>query len=163
MYKKFCFILASYLGLGYAPKASGTVGSLFTLPLAAVAAYYYGTTGILALSAAAFVIGWIASIEVLKYTAHDPSLIVIDEVAGQSLSFVLLAEAMRGNWHCLTVLGVGFVLFRVFDILKPWPVGWADKKLCNAFGVMFDDILAGSYAAAVLWLINWWCNLFIIG
>lgn len=161
MYKKICFILSSFFAAGYFPFASGTFGSLVTLPFAYFAAYYYGLNGILALTVISFVIGWIASIEVLKYTKHDPSLIVIDEVCGQSLTFALLASAMQNNSNILIVLLVGFVLFRLFDITKPFPVGFVDRKVCNAFGVMFDDVLAGIYAAACLWGINHYYNLFI--
>lgn len=161
MYKKIAFILAGFFGAGYFPFASGTFGSLVTLPFAAAVAYYYGICGVLFLAAVSFVIGWIASAEVLKYTKHDPSLIVIDEFCGQTITFVPLATAMQGNPDVLAVLAVGFLLFRLFDITKPFPAGWADKKICNAFGVMLDDVFAGCYAALVLWLINHYCNLFI--
>jgi phosphatidylglycerophosphatase A len=53
----------------------------------------------------------------------------------------------RGEWYWI---GVGFVLFRVFDIVKPWPVSWADRAVEGGLGVMLDDVLAGIYAAAVL-------------
>lgn len=161
MYKKISFALASFFGAGYFPFASGTFGSLVTLPFAYFAAYYYGLNGIIALTVISFVIGWIASIEVLKYTKHDPSLIVIDEVCGQSLTFASLATLMQGNSNILLVLLVGFALFRLFDITKPFPAGWADKKICNAFGVMLDDVFAGVYGAICLWLINHYFNLFI--
>lgn len=161
MYKKISFALASFFGAGYFPFASGTFGSLVTLPFAYAAAYYYGMNGIIALTIGSFIIGWIASIEVLKYTKHDPSLIVIDEVCGQSLTFLPLAAAMQSNTNVMLVLLVGFILFRLFDITKPFPVGWVDKKVCNAFGVMFDDVLAGCYGALFLWLINRYYNLFI--
>lgn len=161
MYKKVSFCLASFFGAGYFPFASGTFGSLVTLPFAFCAAYYYGYNGILFLTIISFIIGWIASVEVLKYTKHDPSLIVIDEVCGQSLTFLPLATAMKGNSQVLVVLLAGFVLFRLFDITKPFPVGWIDKKVRNAFGVMFDDVLAGCFAAIFLWLINRYFNLFI--
>ena len=105
-------------------------------------------------------IGLIASKEVLKYTKHDPSLIVIDEVAGQSLSFVLLADKLVGNMQAWLVYLVGFAFFRLFDIWKPQPVRWADRKILNAWGVMLDDIFAGVYAAVCLYLINRYFSLF---
>jgi phosphatidylglycerophosphatase A len=70
---------------------------------------------------------------------HDSPQVVIDEVAGY-LTTVLLAPNQPAIW------ALGFVLFRFFDILKPWPVGWADRRLPGGFGVMADDILAGLYA-----------------
>ncbi len=161
MYKKIAFALASFFGAGYFPFASGTFGSLVTLPLVFATAYYYGFNGVLALSIISFIVGWVVSIEVLKYTKHDPSLIVIDEVCGQSLSFLPVAAVMQGNSHVILVLTIGFALFRLFDITKPFPAGWADKKIRNALGVMLDDVFAGGYAAVCLYLINHYYNLFM--
>lgn len=160
MKKKFAYLLASYFGFGFSPFASGTVGSLMTLPLAFACAYYWGIQGIIVVSVIAFVIGVVASKEVLKYTKHDPSLIVIDEVAGQSLTFVLLADQLVENAHAWLVYLVGFGFFRLFDIWKPQPVRWADRKVVNAWGVMLDDIFAGVYAAVCLYLVNRYFPLF---
>lgn len=160
MYKKISFILASFFGAGYFPFASGTFGSLVTLPLVFAATYCYGMYGLMGLTIAAFFIGWLASNEVLKYTEHDPSLIVIDEVAGQSLTFVCFAEQMQGRFDVLWLLAAGFILFRLFDIAKPFPVSWVDKNVRNGFGVMFDDILAGVYGAAILWAVGHYLDLF---
>ncbi len=161
MYKKIAFALASFFGAGYFPFASGTFGSLVTLPLVWWSAYNYGAKGVAVLAAVAFIVGWVVSIEVLKYTKHDPSLIVIDEVCGQSLSFLPVAAVMQGNSHVILVLTIGFALFRLFDITKPFPAGWADKKIRNALGVMLDDVFAGGYAAVCLYLINHYYNLFM--
>ena len=150
MKKKIAFMLASYLGFGFSPFASGTVGSLMTLPLAFVCAYYWGLSGILGLALVAFFVGVVASKEVLKYTKHDPSLIVIDEVAGQSLTFILLADKLVGNIQAWLIYVAGFAFFRLFDIWKPQPVRWADRSLLNAWGVMLDDVFAGVYAAGCL-------------
>ena len=160
MKKKIAYILASYFGFGFSPFASGTVGSLMTLPLAFVCAYYWGVQGIIVVSVVAFVVGVIASKEVLKYTKHDPSLIVIDEVAGQSLTVVLLADKLTDNMNAWLVYVVGFGFFRLFDIWKPQPVRWADRKVLNAWGVMLDDIFAGIYAAVCLYLVNRYFPLF---
>ena len=160
MKKKIAYILASYFGFGFSPFASGTVGSLMTLPLAFICAFYWGVNGIFGLALVTFFVGVIASKEVLKYTKHDPSLIVIDEVAGQSLTFVLLADQLVGNIHAWLVYVVGFGFFRLFDIWKPQPVRWADRKLLNAWGVMLDDIFAGIYAAVCLYLVNRYFPLF---
>ena len=159
MKKKIAYILASYFGFGFSPFASGTVGSLMTLPLAFICAYCWGINGIIGLSLISFLLGVIASKEVLKYTKHDPSLIVIDEVAGQSLTFVLLADKLVGNMQAWLVYLVGFAFFRLFDIWKPQPVRWADRQLLNACGVMLDDIFAGIYAAVCLYLVNHYFSL----
>ena len=153
-YTKISYFLASFLGVGYAPFAPGTIGSLATLPLAFVLAFMYGFSGILIGVVISFFLGVAVIREVLKSSRHDPSFIVIDEVAGQLLSFVPVADFLQGNtassaW--LTYL-LGFGLFRLFDITKPQPAKWADTKLSNAWGVMLDDIFAGVYAAVILYL-----------
>lgn len=159
MRKKISYVLASYLGIGFCPFASGTAGSLLTLPVAFLGAYYYGINGILALALVSLLLGVWASKEVLKYTKHDPSLIVIDEFSGQSLSFVLVADKLVGNLHAWEVYAIGFLFFRIFDIWKPQPVRWADRKLLNAWGVMLDDIFAGVYAAVCVYFVNWYFHL----
>jgi len=147
-------ILATYFGLGLSPKAPGTVGSLGTLPLAAVTAYFYGTTGILLLAFTAFFIGVWATHQLIKdQEEKDPSMVVIDETAGQSLTFVLVGNHLVGNWDLWYLYIIGFVLFRLFDIVKMGPVKWADSKLKNAWGVMLDDMFAGCFAAVILFVI----------
>ena len=132
-------ILATYFGLGLSPKAPGTVGSFGTLPLAAAAAYFYGTAGILAVSLSAFFIGVWATHQLIKNQEEkDPSMVVIDEVAGQSLTFALVGNHLIGTWNLWYLYLIGFALFRLFDIIKIGPVKWADSKLKNAWGVMLD-------------------------
>lgn len=151
MRKKLSFVVASSFGVGYCPFASGTAGSLATLPLAFAVAYFYGVWGILAAAVIAFFAGVAASREVLKYTKHDPSLIVIDEVVGQLLAFALVADKLVANTQAWAVYVIGFALFRLFDIWKPQPARWADQKVLNAWGVMLDDVFAGIYAALCLY------------
>ena len=151
-YKILCYILCSWFGTGFCPVASGTAGSFATLPLAFIMAYFFGFWGILAATVICFFVGVIASKEVLKYTKHDPSLIVIDETAGQLLSFVLVANALEGNLHAWWTYLLGFALFRLFDITKPQPAKYFDSKVLNAWGVMLDDIAAGVYAAILLYV-----------
>lgn len=153
MLKKISYLIATMFGAGYSPVAPGTAGSLATVPLAFVLAYFYGFYGILLAAVVVFIIGTIATKEVLKYTTHDPSLIVIDETAGQLISFAFVANTLvgRSDIYVWLVYGAGFALFRLFDITKPWPVGWADKKIENAWGVMLDDVFAGLYAGIILY------------
>ena len=161
MYKKLCFFIASVCGVGYAPKASGTFGSLAALPLCWYLLTQASFQNLLIAIAIVFVVGWIATHKVLKYTKPDPSLVVIDEVAGQLTTFALPMylgyigtrwQSFLGqtNWPLLLA---GFVLFRFFDIVKVWPANYVDKKVRNAFGVMADDMIAGVYASAVLTLL----------
>lgn len=156
MYKKLAFAIASMGGTGYCPFASGTAGSFATLPFAFALAYFYGVWGILLGTIAVFFLGTIATKEVLKYTKHDPSIVVIDEMAGQLLSFVLVANQLTGNTGAKAIILylLGFALFRLFDITKPQPAKWADSKVLNAWGVMLDDIFAGVYATIVLYALN---------
>ena len=156
MRKNLSYIWATMLGVGYFPFASGTAGSLATIPLAFVLAYYWGFYGIIAGTIIVFFTGTLASKEVLKYTKHDPSIIVIDETAGQLLSFAFVANYLQSNSysHVIWIYALGFGLFRLFDITKPQPARWADKKILNAWGVMLDDIFAGVYAAICLYILK---------
>src|SRR3546814_16031355 len=83
----------------------------------------------------------------------DPGAIVIDEVVGQWLTLVPAAlEPWALNpW----TVALAFCLFRLFDVVKPWPVRWADRRLKGAFGVMADDVIAAAYAAAILYTVLW--------
>ncbi|MDR1921264.1 MAG: phosphatidylglycerophosphatase A [Candidatus Adiutrix sp.] len=127
------------LGLGLAPKAPGTFGTLLGLPL------YWLLGGLawplyLAAVLAIFLIGWRAAETAERDLGlHDAPQVVIDEAAGY-LTTMFLAPALP--WAPLW----GFAFFRLFDILKPWPVSWADQKVPGGLGVMADDILAGLYA-----------------
>jgi phosphatidylglycerophosphatase A len=152
MNKKAAYIIASFFGVGYCPKASGTAGSLATLPFAFLLTYYGGFYAMLAFFVIAYAIGTIASKEVLKYTSHDPSLIVIDEVAGQLMPLVFFSAFELPEMHIwwLHIALPSFVLFRIFDISKPFPASYFDKKMLNEHGVMLDDIAAGVYALLVM-------------
>ncbi len=137
-------LLGTWFGTGLSPKASGTMGSIAALPFAYVIQIYGGNRALLIASLIAFVVGWLASNTYLHYTdAKDPKEIVIDEVAGQWL----LLSFMFPTLHSYIV---GLALFRLFDILKPWPISVADRKITNGFGVMFDDILAAVYPVMLL-------------
>ncbi len=155
MKQKISFLVATFLNSGRAPKAPGTFGSLATIPLAFVLAYFFGFSGIISGVIISFFIGAVAVKEVLKSTSHDPSFVVIDEVSGQLLTFAGVASYLHNNSSSLFFYVIGFVLFRIFDIFKPFPVSWADKKILNYWGVMLDDIFAGIYAGLILWLLHY--------
>ncbi|MBF7695295.1 phosphatidylglycerophosphatase A family protein [Acinetobacter rathckeae] len=132
------------LGSGLAPKAPGTFGSAFALLFIPIW-YSIGFN----LSLLAIIIMSVLGIAICGQTAkimqvHDDGRIVWDEFAGQSTTFLPLIyfNIMSVQW-----LVVGFALFRLFDIWKPWPICVADKKLSGGFGIMFDDLLAGIWAA----------------
>lgn len=132
--------IATWFGIGFKP-ASGTLASLAALPLAYAIHTTLGNFALLGVAMFLFVIGWWAA---KKYIHRhpgkglDPHDIVIDEVAGQCL----VLSVLYPTWQSYMV---GFLLFRLFDIVKPWPVSWADKEVKGAVGVMFDDFLAAMY------------------
>ncbi|MBP3615472.1 MAG: phosphatidylglycerophosphatase A [Alphaproteobacteria bacterium] len=154
MKKTFAYIVASLFGVGFAPVASGTFGSLASFILIVPSIYFDGLQGILALFCASFFLGWLASRVVLRYTEHDPGLIVIDETAGQTITFVFVSKFLSSNFSYWYLYILGFALFRLFDITKPLFIGVADRKIENAFGVMFDDVLAGIVSAICLYAIT---------
>ena len=136
--------------IGLLRPAPGTWGSLAALPLALLIYVLGGPWLLLLLTVAAAVIGvWTIGQQIAVSADKDPSEIVIDEVAGQWLALLPVAF---GAWHAgaaVTALWPGwiaaFVLFRLFDIWKPGPIGWADRR-GDALGVMLDDLIAGLFA-----------------
>lgn len=153
MKQKISLMIATFFYAGLAKKAPGTVGSLCTLPLAFVAAYFFGFSGVFYAALIAFFVGVFAVKEVIKGSKNkDPGKVVIDETAGQIVSFILVAPYLEGNlsWQAFLLYALGFGLFRLFDIAKFGPVEWADQKFKNEWGVMLDDVFAGLEAAVVL-------------
>lgn len=142
-------------GIGYFNIAPGTVMSAVAIPLAILIALYAGGgMGLLASSIIVLVIGILACADHVRATGRDdPSECVIDELAGQwfACSFCLLSFGglvPAPQQISLPAFGLAFVLFRLFDIWKPWPVGWADQNLKGGLGVMVDDMIAGGMAGA---------------
>ena len=152
---------ATVAGVGYLRPAPGTWGSLAALPMA----WAFHTLGGLPLLALAvigtFTKGIWATREMTRGSDdHDPSEIVIDEVAGQ---FIALLPLSYASWmHGIDILAMwpgwiaAFALFRLFDITKPGPIGRADRR-GDALGVMLDDVIAGIFAAlGVILLAGLW-------
>jgi len=137
-------LFVTWFGAGWLPGAPGTWGSLAALPFAWLI-LTYGGPGSLALAALAlFGAGcWAADIAARETNTKDPRWIVIDEVVGQWLTLLAAPFTLVG-------FAASFVLFRLFDIWKPWPIGWADRRLEGGFGIMIDDVLAAIYAAIIL-------------
>ncbi|MEM9301179.1 MAG: phosphatidylglycerophosphatase A [Pseudomonadota bacterium] len=131
--------LATFAGVGLAPRAPGTCGSLAAL----VPAWFLLALPPLAqlgVIVAGFAIGvWACSRFEARLGDHDNGAIVWDEVIGV---WITLFAAPQAAW----VLVAGFVLFRIFDILKPPPVSWADDRIGGGLGVMLDDVLAAVLA-----------------
>lgn len=147
MDRLFLFI-ATGAGSGYLPKAPGTWGTLVGLllwwPLAGLSLAAY-----LAAVAVLFIVGVASAGAAEKILDRgDPGVVVIDEIVG-----VLIALAAV-PLHPVAALA-GFALFRLFDIAKPFPVGWVDRHLHGGLGIMLDDVAAGLYALLVLHLGLW--------
>ncbi len=139
--KKFVIIAATWFGTGFAPVAPGTFGTLGAIPLYLVLSRL--SLPLYLLTAAAFTLFacWVAGHGEEIWEEHDSSRIVIDEVAG----FLVTMSAVPASWQGVLV---GFLMFRIFDILKPQPARWFDRSLKNGYGVVLDDIMAGIYACA---------------
>ncbi len=141
------WLLATWWGSGCFPKAPGTVGSLCSIPLVLLAVWF-GLPVFFCVTIGLFFAGWWAVRIVLRtQNRQDPGFVVIDETVGQSVAFLLVAGSPL-SWY--TIL-CGFALFRFFDIVKIWPASFFDRSVHNAFGVMMDDVIAGLYAAVVLY------------
>lgn len=138
--------LAFGFGSGLAKKAPGTCGTLAAVPLYCLLAqtdnWVYGLATLMASVAGCWLCGQAAE----KLGEHDFGGIVWDEVAGYWVTMWLIPF----TW---TNAGLGFLLFRVFDILKPWPIKWVDRQVHGGFGIMLDDLIAGALANGVLWLV----------
>lgn len=158
---RLAYVMATGAGAGFAPVAPGTVGSaegvVLFLALNALINNRFALSPrpalmvFVAINVALFFIGvWAANRACDVTGLKDPSIIVIDEVSGQliALTPLILAPSLEG-------LVVAFVLFRTFDIFKPYPIRKLER-LGAGLGVMADDALAGVYAAALVWLGMYW-------
>lgn len=166
--KRHC--LSTMYGAGLVRIAPGTCGSL----VAALLAYpiLLLPQGYVWLTAAALVLLVLGTANASRFmrdrnTTHDPKEIVIDELVGQWLTYSVwygMLVAIAGNMMVAKrlldevaasplYLLLGFVFFRLFDIVKPWPISWADRRLKGGFGVMFDDVLAAFAAGTLLYVV----------
>lgn len=140
--------LAFGFGFGLSPRAPGTLGALLAVPL-------YGwiqawpVAEYLLLVLALFIVGvWICQVTARDLRIKDPAGVIWDELVG----FLVTMTAAPRGWGWLLA---GFILFRWFDIWKPWPIWVLDRRLSGGLGIMFDDVIAGIFAAFVLSAIQW--------
>lgn len=144
-------LIGTVLGVGYIRPAPGTWGALVALPWGWLL-HVLGGFPLLALAVLiGFGKGWWATMIMTRDSAdHDPSEIVVDELIGQWIAVLPLSYAAWSMGINVLLMWPGwiaaFVLFRLFDIWKPGPVGWADRR-GDALGVMLDDVIAGALAA----------------
>lgn len=140
--------LATGFGLGHFKPGAGTMASLAALLLALPLQAAGGTLALGLAAALAFIVGnGVAGAYAKRTSQLDPPEVVIDELAGQWL--VLAAVPFDATGAAL-----GFALFRLFDILKPWPISWFDAHIHGGIGIMLDDFLAALAAIACYWTID---------
>ncbi len=153
-------------GAGLAPKAPGTMGSIVAL----VPGYYLWHSvcwAQIAVIVFTFVIGVFAATWVIdKYKIEDPSIVVVDEFVGQWLTLLVPTwlqqqhliefQIPTSNLAITLYFLAALIAFRIIDIIKPWPVSWADRELKGGFGAMADDAIAGLAGAVLLALILHW-------
>jgi phosphatidylglycerophosphatase A len=136
--------LATWGGTGLIQPAPGTWGTLGALPFGIAILMFGGIYHLLVATLIVFILGlWSAKHFERMVREKDSGMIVIDEVVGM---WITLIPAVLTPIS----IGIAFILFRLFDIIKPWPIGWMDKKINGAMGVMLDDVMAGIYAALAL-------------
>jgi phosphatidylglycerophosphatase A len=134
-------------GSGLVPVAPGTAGTVAAIPvyllMQVLALPVYVTVTCLLFLAGIPICAWTAR----QLGVHDHPAIVWDEVVGYLVTMV----AAPAGWRWIVA---GFVLFRIFDIAKPWPIRWCDRQVGGGLGIMLDDLLAGVFAAVVLQLLH---------
>ncbi|PSJ45424.1 phosphatidylglycerophosphatase A [Zobellella taiwanensis] len=136
-------LLALGFGSGLSPVMPGTMGTLAAIPL------YLLVRGLpLWAYLGLLVLGFLAGIKICEAATraigrHDHGAIVWDEIIGFGIT--MIAAPAGWGW-----LAAGFVLFRFFDIVKPWPIRWFDRRVHGGFGIMLDDVIAGLFALACL-------------
>lgn len=143
----FIKLLATWGGSGYSPFASGTAGTLAAIPLYLCLASLSLPLYLLTLTAFFFLACWVSGKAEIIFQEKDSGKIVIDEVVG----YLVTMTAFPFDWRYIVA---GFFLFRLFDIVKPPPANWFDQRLKNGYGVVLDDVAAGVYAWACLFVLT---------
>ncbi len=140
--------IATGFGSGLAPRAPGTVGSLAAM-LPWLVLRELPIPVYLLILLGAFALGvWACNWAIRRLAVEDPGLVVWDEFVGVWIALIAVPQ----HWG---FVAAGFLLFRLFDIAKPWPVSWADRRVKGGFGTMLDDVFAGLYALAGVQLLAW--------
>ena len=143
MKKALIFGAATLGGVGKLPLYPGTWGSLFTLPLVWYLSNFSLTVFLTFTVCLFFFAVFVSFLYEKEFSKKDPKEIVIDESAGILVSFI----GISWSWPHVVM---GFLLFRFFDIVNPFPVNWFDKQIKNGWGVVLDDIMAGVYTCLTL-------------
>ena len=159
--KKFNILISTFFGNGYVSKLPGTFTSLSTLIILYVMfelLNFKNLSYILILYSIIFFYSFYAVMDSeTEFEIKDPKQIVIDEVLGQALPLILIVYLSSNNLISSPVeiyYLISFILFRFFDIVKPFPVSYFDKNHKNFFGIIMDDIMAGLYTMLIIYLIS---------
>lgn len=142
------YFIAFGFGSGAIPFAPGTFGTLIAIPfyllIRPINIYFYLALVLIFIMISSIICDRVSR----EMKVHDHPGINIDEFVG---FFVTMIYA-PSSWIWIII---GFILFRVFDILKPWPIRWLDENIKGGFGIVFDDVIAGIYASLILQLLSW--------
>ena len=156
MLKKINFLFVTLFGIGKISKIPGSIASLVTTVFLFFLFHVVNISAniiLVSIIVVFFVSVWSVSIFIKALDNKDPNEVVIDEFIGQSIPICLYEIAHEGTKETsqvLTFYFIMFILFRIFDIVKPYPVSYYDKNFKNSFGVVMDDVCAGLYVVAVL-------------
>lgn len=146
-------LLATGFGSGLSPVAPGTAGSAVALGLYVLAVLYWPPwVFVLGLLVVLAVGSWLCGVAAHRLGRHDHGAIVWDEFAGYGITMLPVVMGLAPQSPVAAGMA-GFFIFRVFDVLKPWPVSVADRQVSGGFGVMLDDVLAGLYAMPLMVLL----------
>jgi phosphatidylglycerophosphatase A len=138
-------LIGTWFGAGLLPLTPGTWGSLAALPFAWIVHWLFGWLGLAVATVAIAALGAWASERLITLAGRkDPGQAVVDEVAGMFLTLLLVPR----TWWAYAI---GFVLFRIADIVKPFPADWCDKNLNGGVGVMADDLAAALWSMLAAW------------
>ena len=156
MINKFIFLFVTLFGIGKLKKIPGSYASLATTILLFFlfhVLYFSPNFVLIAIVIVFFISLYAVNVFIKNLENKDPKEVVIDEFIGQSIPISLYEIAHKGakeTSEILTFYFIMFILFRIFDIVKPYPVSYYDKNFKNSFGVIMDDVAAGLYVVAVL-------------
>jgi phosphatidylglycerophosphatase A len=143
-------LVATFFGAGFSPVAPGTVGSLAALPLAFALLHMDILVATLIVIGLYFLGLWSANHLEKVSGQHDAQMIVIDEVVGVCVSALLLGWWLVGAADPYLLLLLSFFSFRLFDVVKPWPISWIDRTVGGGVGVMIDDLVAALMGAVAV-------------
>jgi phosphatidylglycerophosphatase A len=143
---RLAWMIASFFGAGFFPKAPGTFGSLAAMPFAYFCWSFSPSIGVVIFFATLFLGTWAADVVVKSSGVQDNQKIVIDEVLG----ILLTTSVLPFSW---LNYGAAFILFRLVDITKPFPANWVDKHIKGGIGAIADDLVAAVWSTLAVYLL----------